>query len=475
MNRRPPQEKIKPFRLVKYFTFASLIVVFIGTIVLAVLNTHWARSMQFQKREDFALLLGENLNHQMFFQFIIPMALKFGKIQLREKEQFDRMDKVVRSTFRSFNVELVNIYDMNNIVSYSFDKELIGIKDIGGSDYQQALYGKATSKLVQRGNFWEILLGFPKEIRIVTFAPLRSEQPLTSITAGPVIGVVEIIQDMSDDYKTIFKFQVLVFITITSFMAVLLLVLVLIVKRGEGIIHQRAMEHLKLKEKLQRAEHMSSIGEMVAGISHEIRNPLGIIQSSAELLKKKVTTVDASNGIPDIIVEEAGRLNSIITDFLNFARPQMPNLITCRVEEIVDKNLAFLSSQIDENGYHVQKDYGPDLPAITADADMLYQAFLNIMINAMQAMPNGGTINVRIALENEGILISFADEGEGIPEELLEKIWDPFFTTKEQGTGLGLGIVKNIVQAHDGEIEIENEPSHGSQIIVRLPVQRGVS
>ena len=477
MKPRPPQEKIKPFRLVKYFTFASLVVVFIGTIILAVLNTHWARSMQFQKREEFALLLAENLNHQMFFQFIIPMALKFGKIRLREKEQFERMDQVVRSTFRSFNVEMVNIYDMNNVVSYSFDKELIGIKDIGGSDYQQALFGKTNSKLVQRGNFWEILLGFPKEIRIVTFAPLRSEQPLGSVTTGPVIGVVEIIQNMSDDYKTIFRFQVVVFITITSFMTVLILVLVLVVKRGEGIIHQRAMEHLKLKEKLQRAEHMSSIGEMVAGISHEIRNPLGIIQSSAELLKKKMPVEDASNtnGIPDIIVEEAVRLNTIITDFLDFARPQQPNLSTCRVEEIIDKNLAFLASQIEENGYHLEKAYDTELPEIMADADMLYQAFLNIIINAMQAMPAGGPIQVHASLENDQIVISFADEGGGIPDDVIGKIWDPFFTTKEKGTGLGLGIVKNIIEVHEGEVEIQNRSMQGSRIVVRLPVQGGLS
>ena len=450
---------------------------FTGTIILAVLNTHWARSMQFQKREEFAMLLAENLNHQMFFQFIIPMALKFGKIRLRDKEQFERMDQVVRSTFRSFNVEMVNIYDMNNVVSYSFDKELIGIKDIGGSDYQQALFGKANSKLIQRGSFWEILLGFPKEIRIVTFAPLRSEQPLTTMTTGPVIGVVEIIQDMSDDYKTIFRFQVVVFITITSFMAVLILVLILVVKRGEGIIHQRAMEHLKLKEKLQRAEHMSSIGEMVAGISHEIRNPLGIIQSSAQLLKKKMPAEDASNtnGIPDIIVEEAVRLNTIITDFLDFARPQHPNLSNCRVDEIIDKNLAFLASQIEENGYHVEKTYDPDLPETMADADMLYQAFLNILINAMQAMPTGGPIHVQAGLENDHIIVSFADQGEGIPEDILNKIWDPFFTTKEKGTGLGLGIVKNIIQAHDGEVEIQNRSLQGAKIVVRLPLQPEVS
>jgi signal transduction histidine kinase len=411
----------------------------------------------------------------MFFQFIIPMALKFGKIRLRDKAQYERMDQVVRSTFRSFNVELVNIYDMNNIVSYSFDKELIGIKDIGGSDYQQALFGKATSKLVQRGSFWEILLGFPKEIRIVTFAPLHSEQPLSSTSAGPVIGVVEIIQDMSDDYKTIFKFQVVVFITITSFMAMLMIVLILIVKRGEDITQQRATEHLKLKEKLQQAEHMSSIGEMMASISHEIRNPLGIIQNSAELLKKKMPTTGTPNGIPNIIVEEAGRLNTIITDFLNFAKPQQPNLSACRVDEIIDKNLSFLASRIEENGYRIDKNYDVELPQIMADADMLYQAFLNILINAMQAMPSGGPIQVTAAHADQVIKITFADEGDGIPEAILGKIWDPFFTTKEQGTGLGLGMVRNIIQAHEGEIEVANRSSRGSRVIVSLPVQREVS
>ena len=191
MKPRSSEEKVKPFRLVKYFTFTSLVIIFIGTIALSLLNTRWARDLQLRKSEDYARLLIENLNHQIFLKFVIPVALKFGKIQLRNKDQFEHMDKVVRTTLHSFKLDMVNIYDKNNTISYSFDPSVIGQKDLGGTGFQNALAGKSTSQLVQRGNFWEMLLGFPKESMLITFAPLRAEKPLSRIS-GPVLGVVEI-------------------------------------------------------------------------------------------------------------------------------------------------------------------------------------------------------------------------------------------------------------------------------------------
>ena len=471
MSRQQSEEKVRPFRLVKYFTFTSLTVIFIGTLVLSFLNTHWARTMQQKKSEDYARLLIENLNHQVFMQFIIPVALKFGKIQLRNKEQFERMDKVVRSTLHSFKVEMVNIYDMNNTISYSFDETVVGKKDAGGKGYHDAVSGKSTSKLFQRGNWIGILLGFSQDSRLITFAPLRAEQPLARIS-GPVLGVVEIVQDLTEDYKAIGDFQIRVIITCTVVMGVLFLVLLLVVKRGEGIIEKRALERLRLKEQLSRAEHLSSLGEMAAAISHEIRNPLGIIKSSSDLLKKKMAAYDPSNSIPSIIIEESARLNNIITDFLNFAKPRTPNLTSCRIEDVLEKNISFLTSQIKEEGYIIEKHYSNNLPAITADSDMLYQAFLNILINAMQAMPEGGKIHVEISSSDKTVTVFFKDEGEGIPEHLLEKIWDPFFTTKEKGTGLGLGIVKNIVESHDGSIQISNRQVCGVRVKVEIPVNQ---
>jgi two-component system sensor histidine kinase HydH len=471
MDSKAPEERIKPFRLVKYFTFTGLVVIFMVTIILSVLNTHWVKAMQRQKSEDYAHSLIENLNHQVFVQFIVPVGVMFGKIQLSNQEQFERMDNVVRSTLHSFKVETINIYNMDNVVSYSFDHDLIGRKNYGGTGYQQALEGMITSKLVQRGNFFEISLGFPKVVRLTTYAPLRWEPQLSKIT-GPVLGVVEIVQDLSGDYQTIFKIQILVVITCTVVMGALFVVLIFVVKRGEGIIQKRAMERLRLKERLSRAERLSSLGEMAAGISHEIRNPLGIIRSSAELLKKKVTKIDPSNTIPDIIVEEANRLNRIITDFINFAKPRSPNLTPCRIEEVIDKNITFLAVQIEEKGYQIKQNYQNSLPEIQADAAMLYQSFLNILINAMQAMPNGGCIEISISANEKIVTISFEDEGQGITEEVLDKIWDPFFTTKEMGTGLGLGVVKNIIESHGGSIQIQNRTSRGARVTVELPVEQ---
>ena len=466
------EEKIKPFRLVKYFTVTSLALIFLGTIVLSILNTHWARAMLRQNSEDYALLIVENLNHQVFLQFVLPVVLKYGQIKLRNKEQYERLDQVVRNTLHSFNVEMVNIYDIDNMISYSFNQELVGRSNLGGTGYRRALTGERVSRQIQQGNFVEILLGIPKQSRLVTFAPLRAEK-LPSLISGPVLGVVEIEQDLSEEYKTIFGYQILVITTSALVMLVLFIFLVFVVRRGEGIIEARARERMRLKEQLSHAEHLSSLGEMAAAISHEIRNPLGIIRSSSELLKKKFAAADPSNHIPDIIIEESSRLNNIITDFLDFARPRNPNLLPCNVEEVIEKNLTYLATQKEMNRYRFDKEFSGELPDITADSDMLYQAFLNILINATQATPNGGTITIKTGLDRDAVTVSFEDQGVGIPDDLLERIWNPFFTTKEKGTGLGLGVVKKVVELHGGRVHISNRPAGGANVTITLPIDSG--
>ncbi len=460
----------RPFRLVKFFTFTCLIVMFAGTIVIAAINVHYVKKLLQQKNEDYAHLLIENLNHQVFLQFIIPVFMKYGRIRLREEDQYKRMDRVVKNTLHSFNVKMVNIYDMKDIISYSLDKAKIGTINAGGTGYKKAIAGKSTSDLVQQGNTVELFFGFPRKTRLITFAPIRAERPLSSIS-GPVLGVVEIIQDLSRDYKAIFKLQVMVISTCFFVMGGLFLILIFVVKQGEVILTKRAEEKLRLEEKLRRAEHLSAIGEMTAGVSHEIRNPLGIIKSSAELLKKKMDKLDASSTIPGIIIEESVRLNNIINDFLNFAKPKNPDIHPCNVEDIIEKNLSFLEPQIEKQNFEIEKRFIDGLPEIMADNSMLYQAFLNILLNSFQAMPDGGRIVISAFSDDKNVILIFEDNGKGITDDNIKKIWNPFFTTKDMGTGLGLGIVKNIIESHMGEIKISNRSSMGVQVEIVLPAK----
>lgn len=467
-------ERIKPFKLVKYFTFSSLVFILIGALFLSIVIARRAEKVLIQKSEDYALLMAENLNHQVFLQFIVPAAIQFGQvIQLRNERLFERLDKVVRSTLHSFSVEMVNIYDRkDNVIFYSFDKTLLGKEGRGGIDYLQALKGKSTSRLVRREGYGSLIFGIPKESELRTYVPLRAEKPLSNLE-GPILGVFEIVQDLSGDYKTIARFKQRIMLTSVGVMGILFLILLFIVRRGEGIIQKRAGERLLLREKLNQAERLASLGEMVAAVSHEIRNPLGIISSTAELLKEKLRRVDPEDRLADVIVEEANRLNGIVTDFLNFARPPAPNLMACRVEEILERNLKFLAPEIAGRGYRVHREISPDLPDVQADPGLLYQAFLNVLINAMQAMPKGGEITVEISVRNGMLRAVFLDDGPGIPDEVLSKIWDPFFTTKDKGSGLGLPIVKKIVSGLGGSVSLENAETGGARVTISFPLDRG--
>ncbi|MBF0452329.1 MAG: GHKL domain-containing protein [Candidatus Magnetomorum sp.] len=461
----------RPFRLVKYVTFTSLIFVFMGTLVMSLLIMQWARSMLLTKSEDYALLLAENLNHQVFLQFVIPVAIEVGKIQLSNKSQYDRLDRVVRGTLHSFEVDQVNIYDMDQTISYSFDQQISGRRNMGGIGYFMARSGKATSILLQKGTLFELMLGLPKISKLSTYIPLRAEKSVSNMS-GPILGILEIVQDLSQDYLAVFHFKFFIFMTSLTVMGLLALALIYVVVRGEKIIRKRTEERLKLEEQLRHSERFAALGEMAAGVSHEIRNPLGIIRSSAQLLQKKMNAFDPSNNLPNVIIEETGRLNDIVTGFLMLSRPANPSFKACNIEDILNKNAAFLRPEFEKTKCEVKTSYQNNLPEIIADKNMLYQAFLNLLINAMQAMPNGGLISISVTADKQDIWIVIDDEGEGIQDDVLNKIWDPFYTSKEKGTGLGLSIVKNIIDVHHGTISLENRSVYGTQVRIQLPAKK---
>jgi signal transduction histidine kinase len=269
--------------------------------------------------------------------------------------------------------------------------------------------------------------------------------------------------------QEIFNLQFWVILLSAGVMGFLLLILRTFVKRGEAILWKRADEQIRLEEQLSRAERLASMGEMAAAVSHEIRNPLGIIRSSAQLLKKKMPEEKVSGQLLDVVIEECSRLNDIITDFLNFARPQKPRILPCRIQDVLAKNLSFLEARLEQDGFRVKTIYEEGIPEIQGDPNLLYQAFLNILLNAMQAMPGGGGINIEVRADTQKVAVAVSDEGPGVDESIMRKIWNPFFTTKEKGTGLGLCVVRNIIEAHKGKVWMENAQGRGACVHIELP------
>lgn len=467
---RPDRQDVETFRLVKFFSFTGFMVILIFTLLLTFLLVYRAQKLALKKSEDYAMLVAANLNHQVFQQFLLPVAIRYqGKIQIKDPEQFERLDAVVRHTIHGFNIKQVNIYDQVGTLSYSTDDIPLGEDCYDVPEVKKALLGQ--SSLIAPNSLLDLLLfQLTASQNLKTYIPFRLERKLTP-ELGPVIGVFEITQDISQELAEIGWFQLFVIITLVVIMGLLFLILRQIVKKAEIILERRHEEQKALLAQLNQAEKLAALGEMIAGVAHEIRNPLGIISSTAELLRQRLAKYEPQDRLAQIIVEESNRLNQTVNEFLDFARPREPNLRPCNPEDILERNLELLQPEIDKYHIAVDRQYSLDGYPVTADPDLLYRAFLNILINAIQALPEGGkiTVSTRLGPDNHGALIQVQDTGEGIEEETLKKIFNPFFTTKDMGSGLGLSIVKSIIESHRGTINIDSTPGQGTTVSIMLP------
>jgi signal transduction histidine kinase len=463
---------VQTFRLAKFFSLTSFLVIIVFTVVLSLLLAFGARRIALAKNEEYLKLLAANLNHQVFQQFLIPTAIeKQGRIRIADPEQSRRLDAVVKDTIRGFHVEQLAIYDQLGILSYSTTNQGLGQDSYEIYGVKTALFGEQHFERLGSSFFLDLIpLWGTGNQRLRAYFPFRLEgKPGSEL--GPVVGVFEITQDISGDLIEISKFQAIIIIISILIIGLLFLVLLLIVKQAEVILERRQQEQLALEGQLHHAERLAALGEMTAGVAHEVRNPLGIISSTAELLKERLNHYEPNNRLAQIIVEEANRLNAKVSEFLDFARPREPNLQPCRLDKVLDRSLELLSPEIDRLDISVTRDYPADGKMQAADPSLLHQAFLNILLNAIQAMPGGGNLNVAVASgpNGQGSEIQVQDTGDGIKPEILKKVFNPFYTTKEKGSGLGLPIVKSIIESHQGTITVDSNLGQGTSIIIQLP------
>jgi signal transduction histidine kinase len=223
------------------------------------------------------------------------------------------------------------------------------------------------------------------------------------------------------------------------------------------------------QEHMVKTEKLYAVGEFSAGIAHEIKNPLTPIMMLMRRVKEERESL--SDKDIDIIEEELNRIDRIVTEFLAFARPDNVEKTEVNINDVLNEVITITRPKIDRSGISLIEKYSNSLPDITGTHDALKQVFLNIMLNAIQAMDgSGGELTVETSAYNRSVQVIIRDTGVGIPEENLKKIYDPFFTTKKDGTGMGLALTHNIINDHSGKIDIDSTPGSGTTVKVKFPL-----
>ncbi len=240
----------------------------------------------------------------------------------------------------------------------------------------------------------------------------------------------------------------------------------------EARVEERTREVERIQAQLIRAEKMASLGQMAAGIAHEINNPLTGILSFASLVRDDPRLPPELKSDLDLIIEETQRCAKIVKGLLEFSRASVPQKKEVNLNQLVESVTFLLEQQSSFFDIEIIKDLDPDIPRLYADPNQLSQVLMNIIINASHAMPGGGRITITTGSNSEGgcVFVAIADTGCGIPKENLSRIFDPFFTTKTDGTGLGLSVSYGIIRNHGGHIDVISEEGKGTTFIIRLPV-----
>ena len=247
---------------------------------------------------------------------------------------------------------------------------------------------------------------------------------------------------------------------------------------GKIVIFRDMTNVYKIQEEILRMDRLVSLGKLASGIAHELRNPLAGIKTTAQALSEEMSEDDSKREYLNRITKEIDRLNELLKTFFSFAKPQKLNLVYCHIKEIINEIIPFLIKEIADKGIHFIENYHPKLPKIKVDKTQMHQAFLNLFLNAIQAIPNGGELKIEVipitsysldGFKQNFIKINISDTGKGIPPHIVQKIFDPFFTTKPKGIGLGLSITYQIIKKHGGTIKVESEWGKGTSFMINLP------
>ncbi|MDR2300894.1 MAG: hypothetical protein LBF38_02480 [Deltaproteobacteria bacterium] len=518
----------KQFQLAKYFASVGVIIIFFTCLVLAAMMSDRAEKIIYERVLDDTIMIMDNVNIQMFNNFLLPIYRERGEAKLSQAEPYRLINSVIKNTIHGFDISKVALYDARvgmmvystesnvPIVTYKMEPETNQMVAVGNKAdpmelYLEAIeiYNKKKEEAEKDPSLWirpnyqqepgspsrALYVNYLKERTVVvkqeggylfgTFFPtgqfsIRCFKAMEDYYTHNISGILEVTRDLTSEYKEIARMHFMALVVAIASSLFLTAILWMLVARGESIINQKNAEKAALDERLNQAERLANLGKMVETVSHEIRNPLGIIRSSADFLAGGLKDRPSQKKIAGAIVDESERLWRILTDFLDFARPMKPVLSAVVVEDILEEILVLLEADMSRAGVELLVKLRSDPGPILADRDQLHRAFLNLLVNAIQAMPEGGLLtvgtSVRMAGDLKGqLIVNIRDTGPGLSADAATHLFRPFHTTKTKGTGLGLVLVRNVIESHLGRLMLENvkggEDDHGLMVTVSLPLR----
>jgi two-component system sensor histidine kinase HydH len=227
----------------------------------------------------------------------------------------------------------------------------------------------------------------------------------------------------------------------------------------------------RLKDEVRRQEKLAALGGLAAGVAHEIRNPLSSIKGMATFFREQFDDGSEAREAAGVMIREVDRLNRVISELLDFARPTDLNRRFSDLSPLINRSIQLIQQDAASQNITIEVHISDDICPVNIDPDRLTQCLLNLYLNALQAMSEGGTLTVGCHHEDDGrkVRITVSDTGEGVAAEHLDSIFNPYFTTKNKGTGLGLAIVHKIVEAHQAHLEVESTPGRGTRMIIEIP------
>ncbi len=474
--------------LARFLSWASFIVIIVFSIFLSAFVGTTNRNSLLESQESYTLLMAENLNKQIFRRFTLPVAYTSGRVALSNPDQYKLLEEIISSLLHGLSVQKIRIFDTEELVSFSTNKEEVQRTDLTSQGVTHSLSGNGYYfEIESRISYFEALFqpDLDKESFILKiFYPMTIDygvgpfnlEKLNVDGKAPVLGALEITQDITPLYTRAIQLQWSIFLGFLAAITVLIFIVIFIVRTAERIIRERMEQNKTLERELQQSEKLASMGQMVASIAHEVRNPLGIIKSSSEFLLNRKDLDTTEKKLISAIFDETSRLSITVNDFLDYARPRKPGNDSLDLVLVIQKVWDFLQVSYKNKNITVEFHLPDSLP-FGGDQDALYRAFYNIFSNAEQAMTDDLNVEqftfdvIGFMNKNGQITLRFIDNGCGFPED-VDKLLDPFFTTKEFGTGLGLAITKSIINAHQGEIYLYNSDEGGAVVeVIFEPLQ----